>query len=67
MSQTDLAKKLNSSVSVISRYELDKMIPSIDNAKNVAKMKQQYSNNVFIYKLIYIYIYIYMYKYYMLI
>ncbi|WP_431167665.1 helix-turn-helix domain-containing protein [Tenacibaculum halocynthiae] len=37
MSQTDLANKINSSVSVISRYELDKMIPSIDSAKKLAK------------------------------
>jgi len=36
MSQTDLAKKLSTSVSVISRYERDEMIPSIDVAKKLA-------------------------------
>lgn len=36
LSQTDLANKLNTSVSVVSRYELDKMIPSIDAAKKLA-------------------------------
>lgn len=36
MSQTDLAKKLNTSVSVVSRYELDKMNPSVDTAKKLA-------------------------------
>ncbi len=35
MSQTDLAKQLNTSVSVISRYERDEMIPSIDVAKKL--------------------------------
>lgn len=38
MSQTDLAKHLNTSVSVISRYELDKMTPSVDTAKKLAKL-----------------------------
>ena len=33
MSQTDLAKKLDTSVSVISRYERDEMTPSIETAK----------------------------------
>lgn len=36
MSQTDLAKKLNTSVSVISRYERDEMNPAVDTAKNLA-------------------------------
>lgn len=36
MSQTDLAKQLSTSVSVISRYERDEMIPSIDVAKKLA-------------------------------
>ena len=36
MSQTDLAKKLNTSVSVVSRYELDKMTPSVDTAKKLS-------------------------------
>jgi len=36
MSQTDLAKKLETSVSVISRYERDEMTPSIDTAKKLA-------------------------------
>jgi len=35
-SQTELANKLNTSVSVISRYERDEMIPSIDTAKKLA-------------------------------
>ena len=38
LSQTDLAKKLNTSVSVISRYERDEMIPSIDTAKKIANL-----------------------------
>jgi transcriptional regulator with XRE-family HTH domain len=36
MSQTDLAKQLSTSVSVISRYERDEMTPSIDVAKKLA-------------------------------
>ena len=36
LSQTDLAKQLNTSVSVISRYERDEMTPSIDVAKKLA-------------------------------
>lgn len=36
MSQTDLAKKLETSVSVISRYERDEMTPSIETAKKLA-------------------------------
>ena len=36
MSQSDLAKKLSTSVSVISRYERDEMTPSIDVAKKLA-------------------------------
>lgn len=38
LSQTDLAKKLNTSVSIISRYERDEMIPSIDTAKKLANL-----------------------------
>lgn len=38
LSQTDLAKKLNTSVSVISRYERDEMNPSIDTAKKLADL-----------------------------
>ena len=36
LSQTELAKKLSTSVSVISRYERDEMTPSIDTAKRLA-------------------------------
>jgi transcriptional regulator with XRE-family HTH domain len=36
MSQSDLAKQLSTSVSVISRYERDEMTPSIDVAKKLA-------------------------------
>ncbi|WP_438424950.1 helix-turn-helix domain-containing protein [Aquimarina macrocephali] len=38
LSQTDLANQLDTSVSVISRYELDKMTPSVDTAKKLAKL-----------------------------
>ena len=38
MSQTDLAKKLETSVSVISRYERDEMTPSIETAKKLANV-----------------------------
>lgn len=38
LSQTDLAKQLNTSVSVISRYERDEMTPSIDTAKRLANL-----------------------------
>jgi transcriptional regulator with XRE-family HTH domain len=38
LSQTELAKKLNTSVSVISRYERDEMTPSIDTAKKLAEL-----------------------------
>jgi transcriptional regulator with XRE-family HTH domain len=38
LSQTDLANKLETSVSVISRYERDEMIPSIDAAKKLASL-----------------------------
>lgn len=38
MSQTDLAKKLSTSVSVISRYERDEMAPSIETAKKLASL-----------------------------
>ena len=37
-SQTELANKLNTSVSVVSRYELDKMTPSVDTAKKLAQL-----------------------------
>lgn len=37
-SQTDLAKKLNTSVSVISRYERDEMTPSIGAAKKLSNL-----------------------------
>ena len=38
LSQTDLAKQLNTSVSVISRYERDEMTPSIETAKKIAAL-----------------------------
>lgn len=38
LSQTELANQLNTSVSVVSRYELDKMIPSVDTAKKLAEI-----------------------------
>lgn len=38
LSQTDLAKKMDTSVSVISRYERDEMNPSIDTAKKLAEL-----------------------------
>ncbi len=38
LSQTDLANKLNTSVSVVSRYELDKMTPSVDTAKKLSQL-----------------------------
>ncbi len=38
LSQTELANKLNTSVSVISRYERDEMIPSIETAKKLATL-----------------------------
>ncbi|TWP31707.1 XRE family transcriptional regulator [Apibacter muscae] len=38
LSQTELAKKLNTSVSVISRYERDEMTPSIETAKKLANL-----------------------------
>ncbi len=38
LSQTDLAKQLKTSVSVISRYERDEMTPSIDAAKKLATL-----------------------------
>jgi transcriptional regulator with XRE-family HTH domain len=37
-SQTELAKLLNTSVSVISRYERDEMTPSVDTAKKLANI-----------------------------
>ncbi len=37
-SQTELAKKHNTSVSVISRYERDEMTPSIEAAKKLADL-----------------------------
>lgn len=36
--QTDLAKQLKTSVSVISRYERDEMTPSVEAAKKIAKL-----------------------------
>lgn len=36
MSQGDLAKKLNTSVSVVGRYERDEMKPSIEVAQKIA-------------------------------
>ena len=38
LSQTELSKQLSTSVSVISRYERDEMIPSIDTAKRLANI-----------------------------
>ena len=38
LSQTDLTKQLNTSVSVISCYERDEMPPSIDTAKKLAAL-----------------------------
>lgn len=38
LSQTELAKKLNTSISVISRYERDEMTPSIETAKKLADL-----------------------------
>ena len=38
MSQTELAKALSTSTSVIGRYERDEMTPSIDAAKKIAKI-----------------------------
>ncbi len=37
MSQTQLAKALNTSTSVIGRYDRDEMTPSVDAAKKIAK------------------------------
>lgn len=37
-SQSELSNKLNTSVSVISRYERDEMTPSIDAAKKLADL-----------------------------
>ena len=38
VSQADLAKSLNTSTSVIGRYERDEMTPSIAVAKNIAEI-----------------------------
>ncbi|MHC5354506.1 helix-turn-helix domain-containing protein [Myroides sp. LJL115] len=38
LSQRELAKSLHTSVSVISRYERDEMIPSVDTAKKIAEI-----------------------------
>jgi len=38
LSQKDLAKLLNTSYSVIGKYERDEMLPSIDAAKKIAKL-----------------------------
>ncbi len=40
LSQTTIAQQLNTSVSVISRYERDEMIPSIEVAKKLATLLQ---------------------------
>ncbi len=40
LSQSELAKQLNTSVSVISRYERDEMTPSIEVAKKIANLLQ---------------------------
>ncbi len=38
LSQTELAKQLDTSVSVISRYERGEMTPSVDTAKRLANL-----------------------------
>lgn len=38
LSQTDLAKSLSTSISVISRYEREEMLPSIATAKKLADL-----------------------------
>jgi transcriptional regulator with XRE-family HTH domain len=38
LSQKDLAKLLNTSYSVVGKYERDEMLPSIDAAKKIAKL-----------------------------
>lgn len=38
LSQTELAKTMDTSVSVISRYERDEMLPSIETAKKLAQV-----------------------------
>ncbi len=38
MSQSELAKALSTSTSVIGRYERDEMTPSVDAAKKIAKI-----------------------------
>ena len=38
LSQSELAKELKTSTSVIGRYERDEMTPSIDAAKKIAKI-----------------------------
>jgi transcriptional regulator with XRE-family HTH domain len=38
LSQKDLAKLLNTSYSVIGKYERDEMLPSIEAAKKIAKL-----------------------------
>jgi transcriptional regulator with XRE-family HTH domain len=38
MSQTELAKALSTSTSVIGRYERDEMTPSVDAARKIAKI-----------------------------
>lgn len=38
LSQSELAAKLKTSVSVITRYERDEMIPSIEAAKKLADL-----------------------------
>jgi len=38
LSQQELAKKMNTSYTVIGKYERDEMLPSIEVAKNLAKL-----------------------------
>lgn len=38
LNQRELANSLNTSVSVISRYERDEMVPSVDTAKKIAEI-----------------------------
>ncbi|WP_299223989.1 helix-turn-helix transcriptional regulator [uncultured Aquimarina sp.] len=38
LSQTELAKQLSTFISVISRYERDEIIPSVDTAKKLAQL-----------------------------
>jgi transcriptional regulator with XRE-family HTH domain len=38
LSQQDIAKKMNTSYTVIGKYERDEMIPSVEVARNLAKL-----------------------------